>query len=1172
MKINYLNLQAFGHFTDYHVFFDENKNFHLLYGPNEAGKSTILRSISNYLYGFPRQTTDAFLHSNSKLRIEGELQKENGEKLQFTRRKGTKNTVLDVNNNPLDEKMVASFLNGISEQQFTNMFALDHVRLREGGESLLQSDGNVSQSLFSAASGINALRNVLEELESRTGNLYGKNKSKTAINSALKEEKDLTKKITENQLKIQDWKDLERKFLEGKKEIEKLKEDIKQLTKEENKYKRLKQTLPKIALRKELLEKYTELATVPDLPEGMEELRKENSQKLEAAKAAKKNAEEELQKTVRLLQNIIIPDGILEQKTLIESLYRDSSSYQKDVKQLPVLKGKYRQLEQTIFAKLKELGRETVNIDIVEQYRVNAELKKTIRELAEQKPVLEAGEKNAREEYESLEKERKNSQFEFQQLNEVVNLGDLESVIDKAKAEGNLDRILNEKQTELHQIEHQISELIRNLPLFDGTTDELLQLKVPNLKETVKKFQKQYEEIYHDIQQLHQKIGDENASIEKYEKRIRELESLTDIPTISELDGARSHRDTGWLVIRQKLNKGDVDQTVLAQFSNGLPIDMAFEKSIQKTDEIADKLRTEAEKVGEKNKLLADIEAGKNKVQTLTSELECANEKMDVWNKQWKEHWQSAKIQPLTPDEMLEWLDKYNTILELNHKKQITLTQLKDIKDKQTNLFILLKNTLTVLGTSTEFSTLEDLVHFAEQTRKRLTDEKNKRDHLQETLKNVTGKLDLASDKKNRAAENLKNWQVNWEKAIEKLGIAKETSPNVVKELLETFEACVQHYDELKQTEKEINAIEERISAFETSVKSMEQNVLTNLVPHAMDLAVLDLFKVLQQAQQDQVDIANLNKQITQANEKIKAAELQMTEANSALEKLLKQAGCDSIDELEKIESAFKQKCDIQGRIQLIEEQLIELGNGRMLEELLEEAELANKDTLDMELEDIQKQLYALDQTRSEIEQAHGVVKNEYLEKIEGASFESVKAAEEKQSKLAAIANYTEEYVTYKLASILLQKGIEFYRESNQSPILNRASEIFRRLTLGSFDGITVEYDKKDQPVIMGVRNQDEMVEVSGMSDGTTDQLYLSLRVASMEHYLRENEPIPFIVDDILVHFDDERSKETLKVLLELSTQTQIIFFTHHYRNIELMKAITADNAYQLTELNTVTV
>jgi uncharacterized protein YhaN len=89
------------------------------------------------------------------------------------------------------------------------------------------------------------------------------------------------------------------------------------------------------------------------------------------------------------------------------------------------------------------------------------------------------------------------------------------------------------------------------------------------------------------------------------------------------------------------------------------------------------------------------------------------------------------------------------------------------------------------------------------------------------------------------------------------------------------------------------------------------------------------------------------------------------------------------------------------------------------------------------------------------------------------------------------------------------------------------------------------------------------------MSDGTTDQLYLALRIACIENYVKDNEPIPFIVDDILVHFDDERSKETLKVLLELSNYTQIIFFTHHYRLIELMNAVTTDgSSYQLKELN----
>ena len=44
------------------------------------------------------------------------------------------------------------------------------------------------------------------------------------------------------------------------------------------------------------------------------------------------------------------------------------------------------------------------------------------------------------------------------------------------------------------------------------------------------------------------------------------------------------------------------------------------------------------------------------------------------------------------------------------------------------------------------------------------------------------------------------------------------------------------------------------------------------------------------------------------------------------------------------------------------------------------------------------------------------------------------------------------------------------------------------------------------------------------MSEGTCDQAYLALRLASLEIYLENHEPLPFIVDDILVNFDDARS------------------------------------------------
>ena len=49
---------------------------------------------------------------------------------------------------------------------------------------------------------------------------------------------------------------------------------------------------------------------------------------------------------------------------------------------------------------------------------------------------------------------------------------------------------------------------------------------------------------------------------------------------------------------------------------------------------------------------------------------------------------------------------------------------------------------------------------------------------------------------------------------------------------------------------------------------------------------------------------------------------------------------------------------------------------------------------------------------------------------------------------------------------------------------------------------------------------------------------------------------MPFIVDDILIRFDDERAAATLKVIAELSRKTQVLFFTHHARLVELAKSV----------------
>jgi uncharacterized protein YhaN len=101
------------------------------------------------------------------------------------------------------------------------------------------------------------------------------------------------------------------------------------------------------------------------------------------------------------------------------------------------------------------------------------------------------------------------------------------------------------------------------------------------------------------------------------------------------------------------------------------------------------------------------------------------------------------------------------------------------------------------------------------------------------------------------------------------------------------------------------------------------------------------------------------------------------------------------------------------------------------------------------------------------------------------------------------------------------------------------------------------------------VNKEGRQVETHRLSDGARDQLYLALRVASLERYLEKHTAVPLVLDDILVHFDDARAGAALEVLGELSTRVQILFFTHHHRMVELARARLAPEVLCVHELAT---
>lgn len=114
--------------------------------------------------------------------------------------------------------------------------------------------------------------------------------------------------------------------------------------------------------------------------------------------------------------------------------------------------------------------------------------------------------------------------------------------------------------------------------------------------------------------------------------------------------------------------------------------------------------------------------------------------------------------------------------------------------------------------------------------------------------------------------------------------------------------------------------------------------------------------------------------------------------------------------------------------------------------------------------------------------------------------------------------------------------------------ISRRAQELFSRLTGGRYNRLTLGTDFGLQ-----VAAQEDVTLHSAQypSDGTVDQLYLSLRLAVAEALTPE---APLILDDTLVRFDDDRLKIALEVLGQEAQAKQVLLFTCQSREGSYVK------------------
>jgi uncharacterized protein YhaN len=1157
MRFLDLQLLRFGPFADRLLNFTvDGSDLHLLHGSNEAGKSTTLRAVTGLLFGIPETTRDHHTYDMRDLRIGARLESRVNGQLQVIRRKGRKNTLLDANEQPLDDAILTPFLGGINRELFETLFGLSHESLVRGGQDLLAGRGEVGESLFGAGLGIRGIHALRSKLQLETDALFTPGAQKRPLNLALKQFQEAKKRATQLLLRPQQWQELQKRLQEAENELTEREHNQAKVSAELQRLQRLKRVLPQLRTREELLSRQQALGQVRLLPESCAIERAQALQRLHSSELQTRKRQDERQRCEQERALLQVPEALLAQEAMLERLRDRLGAYRKAMSDLPGLTAKVTAAHEEALRILRELGH-TDTLDDVEKLRIDVASQERIRRLAQEGTRLET--ELARAQKDSAE--ARQTLLKLKRFQEVLPPHRDASALQRAVAEirrrGDLEAQLQTLETESATLREQANQQLAALWLWQGPLEQAAALPLPP-RETVERYRSDLESLANERQLTEERRKKASEQLEKTTTHITALEARGVVPSEAELHTARSQRDTLWRQIRtawlEKAPTADIDSLASTYEQAGKQADMA-----------ADQLWQNAERAAQHAALCIERTRHMDDIARLEAQLDELAGRETAQQSAWCDLWQGASIVPLPPAEMRSWLERHASlaelILQLKNKETAHTGLLAEIERHRERCSLLLADLNAPVATVKE--SLAELLQRTEQFAADLGTVETQRSQLQRDLEKAANDVGARQETLDQCKRALQDWHAQWGQAVRSLGLDSEAGCAEAEAMLGGLSRLFHQLDAARSDQNRIDHIGSDASQFAAEVAELVHTCAPDLAGMAPDAAAAELVNRLTKGKETRRDRNNLDARLKQLHKELEELRRDQEDAQATLARLQAQAEVDTPEALEAAEQRSREYRGLTTRLTDIEEQL--LTEGLSLVTLLTQAQAVDADQLPADIARLEETSAACAREGTRCREQVWQLRNE-LNTMDGRS-QAADANAEAQEALAEIKAQVETYTRLKLSALLLSREIEAYRKRNQGPIMERAGEFFRRMTLNAFTELSIGFAENDQMVLLCVRADGRKVPVEGLSEGTRDQLYLALRLASLERYV-EGDPPPLVVDDILINFDDQRAGATLALLGELAEKTQVLFFTHHRRLLELAREVIPGKRFQEHDLD----
>ena len=1135
MRLARLDLTRYGKFTDRVLDFgarvDGRPDLHLVYGPNEAGKSTAFAAFLDLLFGIEARSRYNFLHPYNAMRVGGAIEFAGGAQELF-RVKRTGASLFDAASRPLSEALVQGELGGIDRAAYRTMFSLDDETLEAGGDSILASKGDLGQLLFSASAGLAELSRTLGDLRVEADGFHRPKKHGTALSELKARLADCKARRDAIDTFATQYGQLAAGRDRAEAACAEARSALAAARTRHDAVARLLGALPRLAALRDIRRELAPLDALPDAPAGWADELPDLLRREIALDEQLRSLDGEIARLGAETDAVALDPDAMALAPRVDRMAEPRARHQAAARDLPELRPKLRDADRAVADLLHRLGRPAGEDPA--RAVIPAAAAGALRGSIERRSGVAARLAAAVAERD-----------EAQRL-----LAEARGRLGDAAADGaGLDRLaaaaassrggdgaarLRLAERALPRLADALDERMRELAPWAGDGAALAALRLPDVAA--------FEALLAaraDAEARLARAAEEAGRLGAERDRLRaEVDALGEVAGVvgdGEAVALRAARERAWAELRARLDAASAE---------------AFEDLMRRDDIVTGARFGRAGDVAKLHQLhlsLATLEADRIAAEGRRDAAAGARDAASAAV--------ADALRPVVPPlpesltaRLGPWSARRATALaaaaalrDAERDRAEAAADLASARDA-------IAAALAEAGVAHDpAAPLDRLFAAADAALDRASASKALRAAAEDRRRDAEARARALAEAETAEAA----WHAAWAETCAAAGLDGTPSVDAAGEVLKAAAEVAPLIGARASLAERVAAAERDGDAFAAEVAAVGAalGIAGDAPLGERDDAIL---RRIADARRLAEARDGAERRLADARERRRVA----AESAGALARragaMAEHFGVGTLAEVDgKLRGAARRE-ELRRQAEAAAREIRDAL--RVADPAAAEAALDGLDraALDAERAELEPRLADLDERARELFAANARAADA-LDAV-GGDDAVARIEAERRTVLLEVEDQARRYLRLRAGVAAAEAALRAYRDRHRSAMMGRASRAFHDVSRGAYTGLATQ-PEKDAEVLLGVAADGSTKLATDMSKGTRFQLYLALRIAGYHEFAATRRAVPFVADDIMETFDDFRAEEAFRLFADMAEVGQVIYLTHHRHLIDLARA-----------------